>query len=175
MKSRILMRGKKRWRPTIVCLRNLIKSKEKKFTQILENKNVFSFFLKVSNDFCFPRFNVQSVPNPGSRRTECTGSDDCPGSWFLQKTCTGRSEISNKHSFGQQFAEVWRRWAVPTSKDQRSNLETDTLCYRKPMQLSQKWHSRRSECFVQNNPGKAVLNQRYIYIFKTDVSLWPWF
>ena len=37
----------------IVCLRNLIKRKEKKFTQILENKNVFSFFLKVSNDFCF--------------------------------------------------------------------------------------------------------------------------
>ena len=29
------------------------REKKRKFTQILENKNVFSFFLKVSNDFCF--------------------------------------------------------------------------------------------------------------------------
>ena len=37
----------------LVCLKNIMKREKKKFTQILENKNVFSFFLKVSKDFCF--------------------------------------------------------------------------------------------------------------------------
>ena len=47
------MRGKKEMTADYSLFEKYNKKKRKKFTQILENKNVFSFFLKVSNDFCF--------------------------------------------------------------------------------------------------------------------------
>ena len=146
MKSRILMRGKKEMTADYSLFEKYNKNKKYWKMKILENENVFSFFLKVSNDFCFLVSTSKLFQILGPAELNARQHGKRRRSWFVAPPEEMYRPIGDLEQ--TLFRITIRRGmtaltpgAVPTSEDQRSNLETDTLCYGKPMQLSQKWRS----------------------------------